>query len=64
MFNDDDDDDMDIAEIDKVLLAEKTPLPPHNAEGKGDKRKSQNNSVKTKAEVTSQRYIHVSWCLV
>ena len=52
---------MDMTEVDKVLLKEKTPRPSQNSEGKTYNKKSQSNSGNT-AEETSQRYSIVILC--
>lgn len=55
LFNEENNDgDMDMTEVDKVLLKEKTPRPSQNSEGKTYNKKSQSNSGNT-AEETSQR---------
>ena len=62
LFNEENNDgDMDMTEVDKVLLKEKTPGPSQNSEGKTYNKKSQSNSGNT-AEETSQRYLIVILC--
>lgn len=62
LFNEENNDgDMDMTEVDKVLLKEKTPRPSQNSEGKTYNKKSQSNSGNT-AEETSQRYLIVILC--
>ena len=62
LFNEENNDgDMDMTEVDKVLLKEKTPGPSQNSEGKTNNKKSQSNSGNT-AEETSQRYLIVILC--
>lgn len=62
LFNEGNNDgDMDMTEVDKVLLKEKTPGSSQNSEGKTYNKKSQSNSGNT-AEETSQRYLIVVLC--
>ena len=62
MFDEENNDgDMHMTEVDKVLLKEKTPGPSQNSEGKTNNKKSQRNSGNT-TEETSQRYLIVILC--
>ena len=62
LFNEENNDgDMDMTEVDKVLLKEKTPGPSQNSEGKTNNKKSQSN-FGNNAEETSQRYLIVILC--
>lgn len=57
MFNDDDDDDLDITEIDQALLDGKAPVSSQKTEGKDHRVTNHNDSVKTDPVSRSRRYL-------
>ena len=56
MFNDDDDDDLDITEIDQALLDGKAPVSSQKTEEKDHRVTNHNDSVKTDPVSRSRRY--------